>query len=91
MRLIEEIGFILIFGIFIYAWNTFVIPRIIKSVVKMNKNNQWLSRNQATIIKCYQVFFWSALILYVLSGLYSKLFTWLSTNDAHIKPRRQFM
>ena len=38
---------------------------MIKSLVKMNENNQWLSRNQATIIKCYQVFFWSGLILYV--------------------------
>lgn len=70
MKLIEELLFILIFGIVIYAWNTLVIPKIIRTVVKMNASNQWLNRNQTTIIKCYQVFFWSVLILFVLSKLF---------------------
>lgn len=70
----EETVFILIIGIMTFAWSNFVVPRMIKLVVKVNENNQWLSRNQATIINGYQAFFWGALILYVLSRLFFKLF-----------------
>jgi hypothetical protein len=69
MTILEEILFALFIGAFIYVWNRFIIPRFVQEVVRMN-NNAWLNKNEATIIKCYQVFFWAALILYVLSRIF---------------------
>ncbi len=71
MSILEKITFVLIFTIFIYFWNKFVVTKLIQSVVKKKPNNKWLSRNQETIIKIYQGFFWSSLLLLIISMLFS--------------------
>ncbi len=71
MAILEKITFVLIFTIFIYVWNKYVVTKLIQSVVKKNPNNKWLSRNQETIIKIYQGFFWSSLLLLIISMLFS--------------------
>ncbi len=71
MAILEKITFVLIFTIFIYFWNKYVVTKLIQSVVKKNPNNKWLSRNQETIIKIYQGFFWSSLLLLIISMLFS--------------------
>ncbi len=71
MVILEKITFVLIFTIFIYFWNKYVVTKLIQSVVKKNPNNKWLSRNQETIIKIYKGFFWSSLLLLIISMLFS--------------------
>ncbi len=73
MTIIEEVGFLLLYSIFIYLWNTYIIPRFIRSVVRINRKNSsynWLLKNEHKIVKAYQSFFWGSLILYVLSRLF---------------------
>lgn len=53
MNILEEIGFILLYTILFYAWNTYVVPRFVKTVVDLNEKNAWLARNEAKIILVY--------------------------------------
>jgi len=68
VSILEKIIFVFGVGIFIYLWNKYAVTRLIKSVVKKNPNNQWMYRNQKTIIKIYQGFFW-AFLLFLIYGM----------------------
>lgn len=71
MTILEKVTFVPLFTIFIYLWNKYLVTRLIQNVVKKNPNNKWLSRNQETIIKIYQGFFWSSLLLLIISMILS--------------------
>lgn len=70
MNILEEIGFLLLYSILVYAWNTYVVPRFVKTVVDLNDKNKWLAKNEPKIVKVYQIFFWFGLALYILSRLF---------------------
>lgn len=72
MTLIEKIISSLLFGIFIYFWNTYVVVKVVKSVTRMNNNKPSLVRNEKLITKGSQGFFWIAFGMYLLSMILSE-------------------
>jgi hypothetical protein len=50
MTLLEKIIFITMVGVVTYFWNKYAIILIVKKVVKINNNNNWLAKNQNKII-----------------------------------------
>ena len=69
--MILKLLFIALFGVVIYFWNRFVIPMMIKRVVKMNSSNSGLKSNEETMTKGFQGFFWVAFVWIAINQLFT--------------------
>lgn len=61
-----------------YLWNKYILPFGIKSVVNMNPEDSWLSRNSEIIIKAFKGFFLSSYILFLFTMIYAIIVTILN-------------
>jgi hypothetical protein len=71
MTSVEKLTFIVFVGVAIYIWNKYVITQLIHTVVRKNAQSIWLANTQNTIIKGFQLFYWTGYIMLVLSMLVS--------------------
>lgn len=72
MTLIEKSIFVIAIGGCVFLWNRYAVRLLIKKFVKLNAQNLWLERNQTTIIKGIQLFYWLFYLMFVLAILVSK-------------------
>ena len=77
MSMLEEIIIALVSGVLTYLWVKFVVPRLVRELVKMNEKNQWLKRNEIKITRAYQYFFVAGFILYVISRIVFNVLGWV--------------
>jgi hypothetical protein len=72
MTLLEKIIFITMVGIVTYFWNKYAIILLVKKVVKMNSDSNWLAKKQSKIINGFQLFYWFFFLMFMLAIIFSK-------------------
>ena len=65
--MLNDIIHLLLFGLLVFVWNKYIVPNLVKMVVRINSGNKWLERNQNNITKGFQGFYWFGLMGYTLT------------------------
>jgi len=72
MSIYWKIILVILVWISVSAWNKYVVRRMVAKVVKMNPNNDWLSRKHVVIKNSFQGFFWVFCVLFTIAMVFSK-------------------
>ena len=51
MNFLEELPYLILFGILLFFWNKYIVTTLVKKVVQLNPDNDWLAANQHIFIK----------------------------------------
>ena len=71
MNFLEELPHLILFGILIFFWNKYIVATLVKKVVQLNPDNDWLAENQHIFIKGFQTFYWASYIMIIIAFLVS--------------------
>ena len=72
MNFSEKLPSLILFGILLFFWNKYIVTTLVKKVVQLNPDNDWLAANQHIFIKGFQTFYWASYIMIIITFLVSE-------------------